>query len=175
MGTLEFHVQRQHLPVVFRNAVQLFGELFFQTGVAGDAQQGGACAGEAEGRAGGAHQRLDFFVVRNQLFPVVLVEPVLHGGAQELFVPQLQGFEHQRAVGDVVNGVPPVDLLRQYGAGEGGGQGKVRDQRQKFPPRVEGEADAHRQTAVHHGGGEAAEKGGSQVVRVPFHGVGDVE
>ena len=40
---------------------------------------------------------------------------------------------------------------------------------------MEGEADAHRQTAVHHGRGETAEESGRQIVRMPFHGVGDVE
>ena len=103
------------------------------------------------------------------------MKPVLHGGAQQLFVPKLQRLEHQRAVGDVVNGVPAVDLLRQNGTGEGSGQGEIRNENQKFPPGVEGEADAHRQTAVHHGRGEAAEESGRQIVRMPFHGVGDVE
>ena len=124
MRALKFHMEGQHLPAMLRDAVQLFGKLFFQPGVAGDAQKGGACAGKAEGRTHGAHQRLDFFVVRNELFPVVLVESVLHGGAQELFVSKLQRLEYQRAVGDVVDGVPAVDLLRQNGTGKGGGQGE---------------------------------------------------
>ena len=103
------------------------------------------------------------------------MEPVLHGGAQQLFVPKLQRLEHQCAVGDVVNGVPAVDLLRQNGTGEGGGQGEIRNENQKFPPGVQGKADAHRQTAVHHGRGQAAQESGGQIVRMAFHGVGDVE
>ena len=103
------------------------------------------------------------------------MEPILHGVAQQLFVSQFQGLQHKSAVGDVVDGVGTVDLLRQYASGQGSGQVKVRNQSQKFPVRVQGEADGHRQTTVHHGSGEAAVKGRGQVVRVAFHGVGDVQ
>ena len=103
------------------------------------------------------------------------MEPILHGVAQQLFVSQFQGFQHQSAVGDVVDGVGAVDLLRQYASGQGSGQIEVRHQGQKFPVWVQGEADGHRQAAVYHGGGEAAVKGRGQVVRVAFHGVGDVQ
>ena len=48
-----------------------------ESGVAGHDQQRGACTGEAEGCAGGADQSLDFFIVRDQLFPVFLMEQVL--------------------------------------------------------------------------------------------------
>ena len=40
---------------------------------------------------------------------------------------------------------------------------------------MQGEADRDRQAAVHHGGRQAAVKGRCQVVRVAFHGVGDVQ
>ena len=103
------------------------------------------------------------------------MEPVLHGVAQQLLIPQLQGLQHQGAVGDVVDGVGPADLLGQDGAGQGGGQVEIRDQGQEFPVRVEGEADGYRQAAVHHGGGEAAVEGRCQVVRVALHGVGDIQ
>ena len=175
MGALEFHVQRKHLPVVLGDAAQLLGELFLQAGVPGDAQQGGACAAEAEGRPGGAHQCLDLLVVGNQLFPVVLVELVLHAVSQELFVSQLQGFQHHGAVGYIVNRVSPVHLLRQHAAGQGGGQIELRHQGQELPAGMQGEIHGDGQAVIHHGGGEAAVKGGGQVVRVAFHGVGDVQ
>ena len=40
---------------------------------------------------------------------------------------------------------------------------------------MEGEINAHRQTVIHHGGGQTAVKSGSQVIRVALHGVGDVQ
>ena len=142
--------------------------------VAGDAQQGGACAAEAEACPGGAHQGLDFVIVGDQAFAVALVEPVLHGGAQQLFVSQLQRLQHQCAVGNVENGIPPADLLGKDAPGQAGGQIEFRDQRHKLPVRVQREVDTHRKTAVYHRGGEAAVEGRGQVIRVALHGVGDV-
>ena len=82
MGPLEFHPQGQDLPGMLGDAVQLLLQNLYQMPVAGDAQQGGACAAEAEACPGGAHQGLDFVIVGDQAFAVALVEPVLHGGAQ---------------------------------------------------------------------------------------------
>ena len=66
-------------------------------------------------------------------------------------------------------------LFRKNGTGQRGRQVKVRDQRKKLPIRMERETHTHRQTAIHHRSGQTAEEGGSQVVRVAFHGVGDVQ
>ncbi len=41
--------------------------------------------------------------------------------------------------------------------------------------KMQGKIHAHRQTVIHHGGGEAAEEGGSKIIGVAFHGVGDVQ
>ena len=103
------------------------------------------------------------------------MEPVLHGAAQQLLVPQLQGFEHHGAVGYIINGVRPADLLGQHAPGQGGGQVEIGNQGQELPVRVEGEADGYRQAVIHHGGRQAAVKGRGQVVRVALHGVGDVQ
>ena len=100
---------------------------------------------------------------------------VLHGGTQQLLVTQFQSLQHQRTVGDVVNGISPIHLLRQHRTGFGSGQVEVRNQSQEFPVRVQGEIDADRQAVVHHGGGQTAVKGRSQVVRVAFHGIGNIQ
>ena len=113
MSALEFHVQRQHLPLFLGDGVKLFFQLFFQILMPGDAQQSGTCTAQAERCTRGSNQCFDFLIIGDQLFPVVLVELILHGVAQELFVSQLQGFQDQGAVGDVVNGISPAHLLRQ--------------------------------------------------------------
>ena len=59
-------MQGQHLPVFLGDGVELPGQLFFQVLVPGNAQQGGAGTAQTEGRTGGAHQRFDLFVIRNQ-------------------------------------------------------------------------------------------------------------
>ena len=51
LGALEFHVQGQDFPIVLGDGGQLPGKLLGKPLVPGDAQQGGARAGQAEGRA----------------------------------------------------------------------------------------------------------------------------
>ena len=168
-------MERQHFPVCAGDGIQLLGKLLLQFGVLGDAQQGRTCAGQAEGCAGGAHQILDGFVVGDQLLTVVLVELILHGIAQQLFVALFQRFQNQRAMGDVVDGIGAADLLRQGGSGLGGGQVEVGNQSEELPVGMQGKADGNRESVIHHGGGQAAEEGGGKVIGVAFHSVGDVQ
>ena len=52
MGPLEFDVEGEHFPGVLGDCGELLFENFRQAFVPGDAEQGGARAAEAEGRAG---------------------------------------------------------------------------------------------------------------------------
>jgi hypothetical protein len=165
----------QHLPLVLGNGIQLFRQFFLQSRIPGNAQQGGTGTAEAEGSAGGAHQGFNLIIVRNQFSAVLLVKPVLHSVAQQLFVSQFQRLEHHGTVGDIINGIGTADLLRQHAAGKTGGQVEIRNQRQKLPAGMQGEVHRHRQAVVYHGGGQAAIEGRCQIVRVSLHGVGDVQ
>ena len=66
-------MQGDHFPVGLGDGVQLLCQLLLEVGVLGDAQQGGACAGQAEACAGGAHQGFDLLEVGDQVLAVILV------------------------------------------------------------------------------------------------------
>ena len=86
MGALEFHVQGQHLPGMLGDAVQLFRQLFLQSRIPGNAQQGGTGTAEAEGSAGGAHQGFNLIIVRNQFSAVLLVMPLFVSVMMAVFI-----------------------------------------------------------------------------------------
>ena len=119
MGTLEFYVQGHHGPVLFRGGSQLLCKLFFQFLVPGDAQQSGAGTGQTESGSVGLGQGFDLFIIGDQLLPVILVKLVLHGGAQQLFVAQFQGLQHQGTVGYIINSIGTAQLIGQNAPGQG--------------------------------------------------------
>ena len=147
---LEFYMEGQHLPVGFGDIVDLLGKLFFQTGIPGDAQQGRAGTTEAEGCSCGTNKALDLIVICDHLFPVRLVNSVLHGISQKLLITQLQGFQHQGTMGDIIDRICPVILGGQCLTGNGGRQVEIRHQSQKLPIGMQGEIHAHRQTVIYH-------------------------
>ena len=63
LRALKIDVQGQHFPICLGDGGKLLAELLFQSLVAGNAQQGRACAGKAECRPGGAYQRFDGFML----------------------------------------------------------------------------------------------------------------
>ena len=72
-------MQRQHFPACRCDAAELFRQLLFQSGIAGDAQQSRTGTAETEGCTGGANETFDLIVVCDHALAVGLVDAILHG------------------------------------------------------------------------------------------------
>ena len=142
----------------------------------GDAEQGGAGAGDAE--SGGPEtfsQPSHPVKAGDELCAEGLVQPVLEGKAQKRAVPGPKRFQQQRRPGDIENRIRPGDRSGKYAAGPLCGQFKIRYKRCEKELAAEGEGRRQRPAVLHGGDGEPTEKGRGNIIRVALNGCGDTE